>query len=44
MAYLDMAPTVRANGTTVVLLHGKNFCAATWDDTARGLAGGRVTA
>ena len=39
MAYLDLAPTVRANGITVVLLHGKNFCAATWDETARGLAG-----
>lgn len=39
MAYLDLAPTVRANGTTVVLLHGKNFCAATWGETARGLAG-----
>jgi len=38
MAYLDLAPTVRANGITVVLLHGKNFCAATWDATARGLA------
>ena len=37
MAYLDLAPTVRANGTTVVLLHGKNFCSATWHDTARGL-------
>ncbi|TXC70596.1 alpha/beta hydrolase [Sphingomonas ginsenosidivorax] len=39
MAYLDLAPTGRANGTTIVLLHGKNFCAATWDETARGLAG-----
>ncbi|WP_325049489.1 alpha/beta fold hydrolase [Sphingomonas sp. STIS6.2] len=39
MAYLDLAPTARENGTTVVLLHGKNFCAATWDETARGLAG-----
>jgi pimeloyl-ACP methyl ester carboxylesterase len=39
MAYLDLAPTVRANGTTVVLLHGKNFCSATWHDTARGLTG-----
>ncbi len=38
MAYLDRVPTVAANGTTVVLLHGKNFCSATWDDTARGLA------
>ncbi len=46
MAYLDLAPTTRANGTTVVLLHGKNFCAATWDETARGLtaAGFRVIA
>lgn len=46
MAYLDWAPTVRANGVTVVLLHGKNFCAATWDETARGLtsAGFRVIA
>lgn len=39
MAYLDVAPTVAANGTTVVLLHGKNFCAATWGDTIRDLAG-----
>jgi len=38
MAYLDLAPTARANGITVVLLHGKNFCAATWGETARGLA------
>lgn len=38
MAYLEWPATGRANGTTVVLLHGKNFCAATWDDTARGLA------
>jgi pimeloyl-ACP methyl ester carboxylesterase len=31
---------------TVVLLHGKNFCAATWDETAQGLidAGFRVIA
>jgi pimeloyl-ACP methyl ester carboxylesterase len=39
MAYLDVAPTVAANGTTVVLLHGKNFCAATWEATIRDLAG-----
>lgn len=38
MAYLDLVPTGAANGTTIVLLHGKNFCAATWGDTARGLA------
>ncbi|MEG8037889.1 alpha/beta hydrolase [Sphingomonas sp. LR60] len=38
MAYLDWPATATPNGTTVVLLHGKNFCAATWGDTARGLA------
>ena len=46
MAYLDWPATATPNGTTVVLLHGKNFCAATWGDTARGLAsaGYRVVA
>jgi len=38
MAYLDFAPTGRARGKTIVLLHGKNFCAATWEETARTLA------
>ncbi len=38
MAYLDLPPRAPSNGTTVVLLHGKNFCAATWDETADGLA------
>ncbi len=38
MAYLDWPATTTPNGTTIVLLHGKNFCAATWGDTARGLA------
>ena len=38
MAYLDVAPTTAANGQTVVLLHGKNFCAGTWEDTIRALA------
>ncbi|MGA9547794.1 MAG: alpha/beta hydrolase, partial [Rhodomicrobium sp.] len=33
MAYLDVAPQAAANGDTVVLLHGKNFCAATWEET-----------
>lgn len=43
MAYLDVQP-VRPNGRSVVLLHGKNFCGATWEDTARALsnAGYRV--
>ncbi len=39
MAYLDVAPTVKANGQTAVLLHGKNFCAATWEDTIVALTG-----
>lgn len=40
MAYMDVAATGRANGNTVVLLHGKNFCGATWESTARALARG----
>ena len=32
MAYMDIKPA-HANGRTAVLLHGKNFCAATWDAT-----------
>ncbi|RLK28555.1 alpha/beta fold hydrolase [Cupriavidus plantarum] len=39
MAYLDVAPTGAANGRTAVLLHGKNFCAATWQETIRQLTG-----
>jgi|GEM_PF-31812 len=34
MAYLDYRPA-KPNGQTVILLHGKNFCAATWDTTSR---------
>jgi pimeloyl-ACP methyl ester carboxylesterase len=34
MAYIDMQPAT-PNGKTVVLLHGKNFCAATWEGTLR---------
>ncbi|MCC8391060.1 alpha/beta hydrolase [Paraburkholderia sp. MMS20-SJTR3] len=45
MAYMDVKPA-HANGRTVVLLHGKNFCAATWDATIHRLsdAGYRVIA
>jgi pimeloyl-ACP methyl ester carboxylesterase len=32
MAYMDVMPP-KPNGRTAVLLHGKNFCAATWQDT-----------
>ena len=38
MAYLDVAPAT-PNGRTVVLLHGKNFCAATWESAIAALAG-----
>jgi pimeloyl-ACP methyl ester carboxylesterase len=37
MAYMDVLPE-RPNGRVVVLLHGKNFCGATWEGTARPLA------
>ena len=37
MAYLDVAPK-KANGRTAVLMHGKNFCAATWRTTIDTLA------
>lgn len=33
MAYMDVAPKGKANGHTAVLLHGKNFCGATWEQT-----------
>ncbi len=46
MAYMDVAPQGTPNGRTAVLLHGKNFCSATWDKTIRALiaAGYRVVA
>jgi pimeloyl-ACP methyl ester carboxylesterase len=46
MAFLDVAPAGTPNGDTVVLLHGKNFCAATWENTIPALtrAGYRVIA
>ncbi|MDR3098991.1 MAG: alpha/beta hydrolase [Paraburkholderia sp.] len=37
MAYLDVQPK-KPNGRTAVLLHGKNFCSATWGDTIARLA------
>ena len=39
MAFMDVAPTAEPNGRTVLLLHGKNFCAATWEATISALAG-----
>ncbi len=46
MAYMDVRPTGTGNGRTAVLLHGKNFCAATWEATITVLveAGWRVVA
>src|SRR3954465_3732621 len=45
MSYLELRPQT-ANGHTALLLHGKNFCAGTWEATIRALsaAGYRVIA
>ena len=45
MAYMDVQPAT-PNGHIVVLLHGKNFCAATWESSIQALtaAGYRVIA
>lgn len=45
MAFMDVKPA-RPNGRTVVLLHGKNFCGATWAQSIKVLseAGYRVVA
>lgn len=45
MAFMDISPPTNiSNGQTAVLLHGKNFCGATWNSTAHALvsAGYRV--
>lgn len=39
MAYMDVRPE-RANGTAVLLLHGKNFSGAYWERTIRALTAG----
>ncbi len=40
MAYLDVQPSAEmANGRTLVLMHGKNFCAGTWEATIAELLG-----
>ncbi|MBW9091527.1 alpha/beta hydrolase [Rhizobium wenxiniae] len=45
MSFMDIA-AANPNGRTVVLLHGKNFCGATWEGTINSLtqAGYRVIA
>jgi pimeloyl-ACP methyl ester carboxylesterase len=44
MAYMDVAPKGQPNGRIAVLMHGKNFCGATWETsiTALSEAGYRV--
>ncbi|KEY71017.1 hypothetical protein S7711_10394 [Stachybotrys chartarum IBT 7711] len=47
MAFMDVRPACNAsNGRTAVLLHGRNFCGATWEGTIRALtaSGYRVVA
>jgi pimeloyl-ACP methyl ester carboxylesterase len=46
MAYMNVAPSDIPKGRTVVLMHGKNFCSATWEQTIGALsrAGYRVIA
>ena len=38
MGYMDVAASGKANGRTLVLMHGKNFCAATWETTIKALS------
>src|SRR5574340_1696057 len=38
MACMDVKPSATPSGRTVVLLHGKNFCGATWQETIRVLS------
>jgi pimeloyl-ACP methyl ester carboxylesterase len=46
MGYMDVAATGKPNGRSVVLMHGKNFCGATWEGSIKALsdAGYRVIA
>jgi pimeloyl-ACP methyl ester carboxylesterase len=38
MAYMDVPAQGKANGRTVTLMHGKNFCGATWEATIKALS------
>ncbi|MGN7743823.1 alpha/beta fold hydrolase [Pseudomonas sp. 22526] len=46
MGYMDVPAKGTPNGRSVVLMHGKNFCGATWDSSIKALsdAGYRVIA
>lgn len=37
MGYMDVPPAGNSNGKTVMLMHGKNFCGATWKETISSL-------
>lgn len=39
MGYMDVPANGKANGRSVVLMHGKNFCGATWEATITALSG-----
>lgn len=40
MAYMDVAPTVAANGRTAILFHGKNFGGYYWTNVIKALTNG----
>ncbi|MGR2707967.1 alpha/beta fold hydrolase [Pseudomonas sp. AU10] len=44
MGYMDVKPEGTPNGRSIVLMHGKNFCGATWEGSIKALsdAGYRV--
>ncbi|NWN47534.1 alpha/beta hydrolase [Pseudomonas sp. MAFF 301514] len=46
MGYMDVPANGKPNGRSVVLMHGKNFCGATWEGSIKALsdAGYRVIA
>ncbi|WP_025809091.1 alpha/beta fold hydrolase [Pseudomonas chlororaphis] len=46
MGYMDVAAKGTPNGRSLLLMHGKNFCGATWDSSIKALsdAGYRVIA
>lgn len=39
MVFMDIKPAT-PNGRTIVLMHGKNFCAATWEGSIKALVAG----
>lgn len=39
LACMDVAPTVQANGRTVILLHGRNFPSSYWGSVVKALTG-----